>query len=236
MNEHLSSAGLKSLAKGQLLGKYGTVIGVCAIHLAYTLFISITGNLINTSSFLGMVIFQTYAFIGSLLFGLIVCGEAYIYLKIACKQQISISDLFFGFKHEANKILKIQFVLSLINLVCILPLNIGLPLLGSDNAYSVLFYVIWTLTAYGVLIFLNIMFSQSYYLMLDFPQYTAKEVLLMSKKVMKGNKGRLFYLYISFLPLVLFCGCTCCIALLWLLPYIEATKANFYLDLMKKRN
>ena len=35
MKEHLSSASLKSLAKGQLLGKYGTVIGACAIHLAY---------------------------------------------------------------------------------------------------------------------------------------------------------------------------------------------------------
>lgn len=44
MNEYLTSASLKSLAKGQLLGKYGTLAGVVFIHLGYMLFVFFCSN------------------------------------------------------------------------------------------------------------------------------------------------------------------------------------------------
>ena len=71
--------------------------------------------------------------------------------------------------------------------------------------------------------------------MLDFPQYSAKELFQMSLRLMKGNIGRLFYLEISFLPLILLSFLSCGIALLWISPYMDATLANFYLDLVKKK-
>ncbi|MGN1180443.1 MAG: DUF975 family protein, partial [Suilimivivens sp.] len=85
-------------------------------------------------------------------------------------------------------------------------------------------------------VILSLMFSQSFYLMLDFPGYSAKDVLVKSNVIMKGNKGRLFYIDLSFIPLFLLGLCTCCIGFLWILPYYQSTRANFYLDLMKKRS
>ena len=48
---------------------------------------------------------------------------------------------------------------------------------------------------------------------------------------MKGNKWRYFYINLSFIPLLLASMLTCYIGLLWLMPYMEATMAAFYLDL-----
>ena len=95
MNEHLSSASLKSLAKGQLLGKYGTLAGIVFIHLGYTVFVLISSNLlIDASSVVGYVMYFAVSIVFSLLEGLLIYGEAYIYLKLACNQPIAVGDLF----------------------------------------------------------------------------------------------------------------------------------------------
>lgn len=238
MNEHLSSASLKSMAKGQLLGKYGTLTGAYAIHAACVALASFSVYiLIDTTSLIGNIMYYGATFILSLLSGLFVCGEAYIYLKAACNQQVSVSDLFYGFSNAPDKVLKIQAVLTLINLICTLPGTLFLPVAGTeaDNPYLFLLFVILMLAGNIINIILSLTFSQSYYLMLDFPGYPPKEILTMSRKVMKGNKGRLFYIELSFLPLFILGLCTCCITFLWILPYYQAVKANFFLDLMKKK-
>lgn len=238
MKEHLSSAGLKSLAKGQLLGHYGTAVGAYALHLICVTAASAGAYfLIDTSSVFGTVIYYAATFIISLLNGLFVCGEAYIYLKLACNQPIFVKDLFWGFQNEPDKILKIQVVLALITSICNLP-GAFAPLLyrQPDNPYFLLLFIVLMLIGCTVNIVLELMFSQCYYLMLDFPQYSAMDTLKMSHKAMKGNKGRLFYIGISLVPMFLLGLCTCCITYLWIFPYFQAVKANFYLDLMKKRN
>lgn len=58
MNEHLSSASLKALAKGQLLGKYGTLVGAYAIHMACVLFATICDLLfVDTNTLIGVIIY-----------------------------------------------------------------------------------------------------------------------------------------------------------------------------------
>ncbi len=238
MNEYLSSASLKSMAKGQLLGKYGTLTGAYAIHMACVFFATLSAAVLtDITTVVGIVIYYTVSLIVSTLSGLFVFGEAYIYLKLACNQQVTIGDLFYGFSRNPDKILKVQVILSLISMVCQLPGMLLSFAAGSmeSNPYLFLFSVILTLLFSIVNVILSLAFSQSYYLMLDFPRYTAKEVLANSHKIMKGNKGRLFYIDLSFLPLAFLGLCTCCIAFLWILPYYQATRANFYLDLMKKR-
>ena len=238
MKEHLSSASLKSLAKGQLLGKYGTVIGACAIHLAYIAIADFSTTLmVDTGTVLGNIIY----YIVSLLVGIIGCvfvyGESYLYLKIACNQQISVNDLFIGFRNAHNKLLPVAFVMTAVGLICGLP-SLMLPsvMANPEDPYKLLLYVVLMLITTIINLVFNLTFSQCYYLMLDFPQYSPKEIFKLSHKVMKGSKGRLFYIEISLLPLYLLGICTCCVGFLWIYPYMYAIKANFYLDLMKKRS
>ena len=56
----------------------------------------------------------------------------------------------------------------------------------------------------------------------------------MSRKLMSGHKGRLLRLYISFIPLVLVSVFSCGIAMLWVMPYMNAALAEFYLDVVRK--
>ena len=239
MNEHLSSASLKALAKGQLLGKYGTLVGAYAIHMGCVFFATICDLLfVDTTTLIGIIIYYGVSFIISLLSGLFVFGEAYIYLKLACNRQVAIGDLFYGFSNGSDKVLKVQAVLVLISMILGIP-NILVSYNQNallTNPYLLLICVIMILLFAATNVVISLIFSQSFYLMLDFPQYSVKEVLKGSFRVMKGSKGRLFYIDLSFIPLFLLGLCTCGIGFLWILPYYQGTRANFYLDLMKKRN
>ena len=50
-----------------------------------------------------------------------------------------------------------------------------------------------------------------------------------SKNLMRGNKWRLFLLYLSFLGWLIFSVLTFGIGLLWIIPYITQTLVWFYL-------
>lgn len=106
----------------------------------------------------------------------------------------------------------------------------------SDNAglLFLLYSIALIISGIGTVI-ISLFYSQAFYLLHDFPHYTTKELLTMSRHLMKGHKGRLFYLYVSFIPLLLLSVLSLGLALLWILPYMEATMAEFFLDLMRNR-
>lgn len=239
MDKYLSSSSLKSLAKGQLLGKYGILIGVYAIHIICVSFVTLSVPLFSSSSIVSAAISSAVSFLLSLFAGLFVFGETYIYLKLACNQKVSIRDLFYGFSKMPDKIIKVQAFPALISLVCSLPALIFslLPVSLATQPRLILIFIVLILACSIIdIIVAGLIFSQRFYLMLDFPQYTAREVLSKSRKIMRGNKRRLFYIDLSFIPLILLGFCTLGIGFLWILPYYQSTRANFYLDLMKKRN
>lgn len=103
-----------------------------------------------------------------------------------------------------------------------------------QSVYMLLMAVCWIIGT-AVLTVINLMLSQAFYLLQDFPQYSAMELLKMSCHIVKGHKGRLFYITLSFIPLYLLGILSCCIAFLWISPYENTVKANFYMDLMKNR-
>lgn len=253
MNHYLSSASLKTLAKGQLLGKYGTVTGAMILMQLCTLPLSMAVSfLIGTDTVVGVLMYSIAYFLILLFMGLFLAGQTFIYLKAACGQKPEINDLFHCFKGDTSRVLQLQAVLSGVSILCSLPAmivgvftNQSLTLLGTDavsagmlpvNPTLFLIYVIFYLAGTIISIYVSLMLSQVFYLMLDFPEYTASQLLKMSIRLMKGSKGRLFYIQLSFLPLILLSFLSCGIALLWIYPYMQATYANFYLDLIKKKN
>lgn len=237
MNTYKSSATLKSMAKGQLLGKYGTMIGanvLSGVLLGICYLLALI--LVDRSSMVGTFIYYAVLFIISLFSGIIEVSKAYMNLKLVCGQEVSVSDIFYGFKQHPDKAILIQLYITIITFVLSLPTAVSsLFLSNSTGAMVVLFIGILSVVCSVLLVITSLLFSQVFYLVLDFPQYSAKEVLRMSIRLMRGNKGRLFYLIITFLPLYLSALFSCCITLLWVTPYVEATKANFYMDIVKKK-
>ncbi len=253
MEQYLSSASLKSLAKGQLLGKYKTAIGAYVLQHLCTIPISMAISfLVGTDTLFNVLIFSAATFLLNLFTGFFTAGQSYIYLKIACNQTPFVNDLFHCFTGDTTKLLYIQAVLSGVAILCELPALIvgvfmgnGLAVPDINTMYTEelsmdasLFLLYTVLALSGTIVSLyvqSLLLSQVFYLMLDFPERTAPELLKMSIHLIKGSKSRLLYINFSFVPMILLGMFSFGIGLLWVVPYMQAVFANFYLDLIRKR-
>lgn len=237
MNSYKSSSQLKSLAKGQLLGKYPTLIGAFVLsQLVMMVFSWLPGAFVDMSTVFGVIINFLITFIIGLFAGIFSSGQAYVYLNISCGHKCKATDVFYGFKHYPDKALLFQFVVSGISTVSMMPFYF-LSLL-----FEYTMDIVWVLPACialiigGVItIYFSLAFSQVYYLLLDFPNYSVTQILSLSMKIMKGHKARLFYIFVSFLPLFFLALLSFGIGMLWIIPYVNATLTNFYLDLIRNR-
>ena len=70
------------------------------------------------------------------------------------------------------------------------------------------------------------------YLFLDYPEYSAGELIRGSVRMIKGHKMRLLKLYLSFIPLYFLGVLSFGIAGMWVISYSKAAVAAFYRDLM----
>lgn len=238
MNKFKSSAELKSLAKEHMFGKYGVSIGATLVVSLITGFISMFSTIfLDTTTVIGLILNFLISFIISVLTGLFVSGEAYFYLKIACGQQVTFSDIFYGLKLFPNKAVLIQLFLAVWIYVAMLPMTIisYLVIKNPSSAVLMLFYSLSMILYMVVSVVISIVYAQVFYLLHDFPNYSTKELIVMSRKIMKSSMGRYFYLTVSFIPLILLGILSCGIALLWIVPYMNTTYAEFFLDLMKKK-
>lgn len=72
------------------------------------------------------------------------------------------------------------------------------------------------------------------YLIADNPNIGVKNAMKISIKMMRGHKGRLFVLELSFIGWALLSILTVCIGLLWLAPYMQAAMVNFYREVRQE--
>lgn len=239
LNRYKSSAELKAIAKEHMFNKYGTAIGAMVIVSMITMFVSFFSSIfIDTKTIAGIILNLLISFVVSVLTGLFTSGQRYFYLKISCGRPVTISDVFYGFKLFPNKAVLIQLYLSIWIYVSMLPMTLMSYMVTRNpkNSLYMLFYSL-SMILYGVVtVILSLVYSQAFFLLHDFPNYSAKELLSMSRQLMKGSKGRLFYLSVSFFPLLLLGLLSCGIAYLWLVPYMNATAAEFFLDLIQNNN
>lgn len=238
MNTYKSSAELKALAKEHMFGNYGTAIGASVLVSMLTGFLNLFCTMfLDASTVIGIILNFLISFVISVLAGLFTSGTCYLYLKIACGRPVMISDVFYGFKLFPNKALLIQLYRSILIYLAMLPMTVFSFLLGRDpqNAVLMLLYSIF-FVIYGIaFVMISLIYSQVFFLLHDFPNYSVKELLSMSRKLMKGSKGRLFYMMVGFLPLMLLGLLSCGIAYLWLMPYINTSCTEFFLDLIQNR-
>lgn len=232
MNMYASSAQLKDKAKGYLTGHYGLLIGIILVT-------EVISSVLNwfvplSTNTAGYILSAAITFLLSVFMGVFNVGTALVYLKFASGNTASLSDIFYGFFHQPEKALKVSLVMNVLSLVLSLSYTVPYRIYLMTGNQRYLFMMFPCLAA--VMLFyvpLSLCLSQCYFLMLDFPDKPAREILRASFHVMKGHKGRLFYIELSFLPLLLL-GALSLIGLLWIIPYMQMTYAAFYFDIMKQ--
>ena len=141
--------------------------------------------------------------IGPLSFGL-----ALIFLSLARgKESVDFGDLFNGFTDGGFVRLLLLGLLQ----------NIFIFL------WSLLFIIPGIVKTYS--------YSMSYYLAIDHPDWDWKQCIDESRRIMDGNKWKLFVLDLSFIGWYIVGMLACGIGVLWVYPYNEAARAEFYQEL-----
>lgn len=248
--QYRTGSQLKEIGKKKLKGRYGSAILINIVPALISMALLFIPLLIITFVLAFITVFS-----GSALSDLVIPAVVYpitwlcavfeamfrpgitlFYLNCACGRRTSIADILFGFRWQFKKSLSLACIRVFISVICLLPYNIFMFFLETDYQPGWLFcatasYII----GMAVQIPVTLMLSQVYYLLLDFPKYSTLQLLKTSIQIMKGHKGRLFFINLSFLPLILL-GVFSIVGLLWVYPYMQITTALFYLDLMNPRS
>ncbi len=235
-----TSSQLKQMSRGILLGKYRYAIAMSMVANVFLGIITmITAS--TATSMAGSILNLAISFLLIFINALLMVGQNAFYLNMACGNQYKISDLFEGFRNAPNKTIIVTFLIQLLSVLPLLPAIIFSLLTGlwtdADISGVTVIVTCILLLIGGITTCMTILtYSQVYYLLLDFPQYTAQELMTLSRKLMMGNKLRLLYIQLSFLPLLLAGLFTFGIGFLFIDPYRQMTFVLFYLELLQAKN
>ena len=152
-----------------------------------------------------------YTGIGSLLFsGVLMIGLSSATLSLLRTKQPRAEHLFDGFK-----------------------LNLTNALLASV-LYNV-FIALWTMLFVIPGIVKTYSYAMTFYILRDNPDLPANDAITESRRMMNGNKFRLFCLHLSFVGWRILSAFTFGILLLWVVPYMETAQAAFYREICREK-
>ena len=228
-----SSKELKALAREALLGQYGSLIGAMFLLGIFSIIlesvpVTITRNREDTTS---LIIQFVITLIISVLVYLLQIGMTVIILHMTRRQTYGLSDLFYTFRAHPDRFIIVSVIQIGISMILQIPAYIFLLLYPGDTIKHILLYLLLLLAGSIVSFIVLLGFTLADLLLIDNENLGAIDAIRQSWAMMHGNKGRFFYLQISFFGLALLCILTLGIGMLWLYPYMMTTEAFFYLDL-----
>lgn len=241
MAKYQSYSNLKNNAKIKLEGFFGLAITAwlllkCMSYVGS----SLSSMLVPGNDATSTILFLLLSTVISVFVGAFNVGLAFFYLSLACGKPCHSLVIIKVFRDQPEKALKVSLVHTLINFVCLTPSSyLLLVLIQEKTMTNLMNWLIVLAIGYAIYIPASLFLSQTWYLMVDFPNYTAKEVLRTSCKLMKKHFFRLLFLKISFLPVMLLGLLSFGVGLIWVIPYKEMTYTCFYLDILnpkKKEN
>lgn len=234
----MKSSKLKAIARGKMLGKYNTAAGALVlIQLLLFVVNAIVSGVVDTTTSSGMIMFAAISIIINLIASVLVVGELSIYMNLAVGNPAKVTDVFGYFKGQTDRIIITELLMALRLLVWMIPVGsvaAWTELNGLATDESVIITGAILIICGCGMIYTIISLSQCYYLILDFPQYSASEVVKLSAKIMKGHKLSYLWLAISFIPMMILAVLSCGIGMLFVYPYMRMTMTEFYLDIIRE--
>lgn len=227
----LSSKELKRQARETLSGRYGLPMGafvvteliIIAINFPFNLSLQLNPN--NTQA----IIYSLASLIISLLSIVLSCGLTYIHLNMARGKETKFSDLFLFFTKRPDRfilggllLVGIVFVLMIPAIVCTV-----VAIAFDTTLWYVILALVWVITMV-VLFIISYAYGLIFYLLIDQPEMKLMAAFRESRQLMRGNKGRMFYIGLSFFGLNLLATLSFGIGLLWVSPYMTQTNVEFY--------
>lgn len=199
---------MKLKAKEHLSGNWPVVIITVLIFLALTQLFTNQDRVVTLSNGESMVspssaFFNLLSFI---LTGPLTYGLMVFFRRLR-EQTADIKDLFVGFKRFGD-----TFLLNLLTIV---------------------FIALWSLLLIVPGIIAAIRYTMAYLIMTENPDMTALESITASKMMMEGHKMEFFSFALSFIGWFLLGMVTLGLGFLYVIPYYNASKVEFYENLKR---
>lgn len=99
------------------------------------------------------------------------------------------------------------------------------------RCFTLLFEFLWSLLFIFPGVIAALRYAMAPFIMAESPGMGIREAVAASKKMMRGNKARLFKLYLSFIGWYMLCILTLGLGQMFLSPYVKASVAAFYLEI-----
>jgi uncharacterized membrane protein len=230
----LTASQLKAQARGHLAGRYALpimayIIARLLINIP-SMLVSYTTQPYNVS---GYLIDLTVSFILSCIMTIFMVGQKRICLSYSRSENLlPLSEMWYGFKGRADEIIITFFLLFIRYLAAAVPFIAAFSFYLTQPSRTELLALTILCAVFMVvmLIRLELDYALTFFLMVDYPQKRPKELLSYSKQLMKGNRGRLLYLQLSFIGMFFLVLLSFGIAMFWVYPYLNMTLTEFYLD------
>ena len=234
MAYHKNNAELFADARRSLLGHLGTAVWGLLLYLLIDLFLGrLTASVSFGNIYVNLAIALAAWYVTSLFASLFGIGLSCIFLNLQYGQPARIRSLFTSFYENADKSVRLRAFVTAGEFLCLLPFQTvffftsrssmmeRFPLILGVSAISLTLYMIWSLT-----------FAMANFLLLDFPQMEAGKILRASRNMMRGNRKRLFLLFMRVLPMHLLGVFSLGVANLYAGVCQHACAAAFYKDMM----
>lgn len=226
---------LKASAREHLTGRYSVVIIAYMMAALITnipsLVISYT---VNTNTLAGNLIDTGVTLILNFILTIFLVGQNRICLRYArSREAVPVSEMWYGFKGRADEIIITCFLYFIRFLIYSVPfiaalacyLKLDLPVLfGSLSIIFLIFMIVMWVK-------LELDYALTFFLIIDYPEESPGKLLQHSRQLMKGNRGRLFYLQLSFIGMYLLVLLSFGLAMFWVYPYTRMTFTEFYLHI-----
>lgn len=99
---------------------------------------------------------------------------------------------------------------------------------------KMIYLILWTLLLVVPGIIKSMSYAMTEYILMDNPDIDATDAIHRSRVMMDGHKMKLFLMYLSFIGWAILCLFTLGLGFLLLMPYIHASMAAFYQDLLRE--
>ncbi|MFP7493139.1 DUF975 family protein [Terribacillus saccharophilus] len=183
------------------------VLSIFTILLAYPSDLLLSA--LDEEGFAGLIMVGIGYIICYTFFMPLFAGTSWMYLHLIRKEHTSVALMFTSFKYFPK-----LFAFGVIRLVLVALWSLLLIIPGILKYYS---------------------YSQTVYILRDEPDLSAMEAISESKRRMQGNRGKLFYLQLSFVGWYLLASITT-FGLIFTYPYYKAARASFYEAYIKRED
>lgn len=246
MTMHAASKLIKGEARQSLLGHLSVAVGVNVLYFLIAIgLVMLANGAIPGDGIVSDILSYAVVFFADIVLGTLQFGLTSLYMNLQYRQEATLADLFRGFQESSLQIVQIQAVYTLIVLIPQIPVLLVSRYVNNNQAayadrLSSIVLLIVLLAALLIIdlvisIWASLAYALVWYILLDYPGMKWREVMRRSRTMMKGNKGVLLYINLSFLPLYLVSILSLGIATLWVKAYRSAAEAAFYRGLVNAK-